>query len=200
MDTPYNYKQIRNKVINLVYRACNNKKNKFQSRTWECHIMPVVKHSLQLGELLKADLEILELAAYLHDIASITDANYVEKHHTYGAQMAKQILRKLNYPEDKIKKVTECILTHRGSIKTRRDTLEAKILASADAMSHFSKLVEMFYLAFKIHGYTTKQGVPWLKGKLERSWDKIMPVGRKLIKKDYKIAMYLLNQAIKNDL
>ncbi len=196
----YNYRRIKNSVIRLVHQACASKKNKFQSRTWECHIMPVVNHSLKLGKLLKADLEVLELAAYLHDIASISNANYVKKHHTHGAQMAKQILGKLNYPENKINQVAKCILTHRGSVKTRRDTLEAKILASADAMSHFSKLVEMFYLAFKIHGYTTKQGVPWLKGKLERSWRKIMPAGRKLIKKDYEIARYLLNQAIKNDL
>jgi len=196
----YDYRKIKNSVIRLVHLACVSKKNKFQSRTWECHILPVVEHSLRLGKLLKADLEVLELAAYLHDIASITNANYVKRHHTYGAQMAKKILRELNYPEDKIKKVTRCILTHRGSVKTRRDTLEAKILASADAMSHFSELVEMFYLAFKIHDYTTQEGVPWLKGKLERSWQKIIPAGRKLIKKDYKIAMYLLNQAIKNDL
>jgi len=191
----YNYRKIRNSVIRLVHQACASKENEFQSRTWECHIMPVVNHSLKLGKLLKADLEVLELAAYLHDIASISNVKYVEKHHTYGAQMAKQILRKLNYPEYRINLVTKCILTHRGSIKARRDTLEAKILASADAMSHFSKLVEMFYLAFKIHGYTTKQGVPWLKGKLERSWRKIMPEGKKMIEEDYRIAMKILNKA-----
>jgi len=192
----YNYKKIKKSVIRLVRRTCTSKKNKFQSRTWECHILPVVEYSLRLGKLLTANLEVLELAAYLHDIASITNASYVEKHHTYGAQIAKEILSKLYYPEDKIKKVTECILTHRGSIKSRRDTLEAKILASADAMSHFSNLIEMFYLAFNIHGFTTKEGVPWLKGKLERSWKKIMPEGKKLIAEDYQIAMKILGKAI----
>lgn len=191
------YQMVRKKVKDIVKKTCYSQKNYFQGRTWEYHIIPVVEHALRLGKLLKADLEVLELAAYLHDIASITDIKYVERHHYYGAKMAKEILQNFGYPENKINQVQECIFAHRGSTKVKRGTLEAKILASADAMSHFSELIEMFYLAFCIHNYTTKEGVRWLKGKLERSWRKIMPVGKKLIKKDYDIAMYLLSQAIR---
>ena len=56
---------------------------------------------------------------------------------------------------------------------------------------------DMMYLVYGIHKLKTKPGAVWLKNKLERSWKKIMPEGRKLIKDDYKIAFKVLNIAIK---
>jgi hypothetical protein len=53
--------------------------------------------------------------------------------------------------------------------------LESKILASADAMAHFTEFIDMTYLTFGIHKYKTVEGSIWLKNKLLRSWKKIIP-------------------------
>ena len=190
------YRKIRNKVINFVKQVCYSKKNKYSDTVWPYHLMPVVKYSLKLGKKLKADLEVLELAAYLHDLSALVNIKTAGKHHLVSAQIAEKLLKKWQLPEEKITRVKECILSHRGSINIKPKNLEAKILASADAMSHFSQLADMMYLTYGIHKFKTRPGAIWLKNKLLRSWRKIMPAGKKLIKKDYQQAMKILDQAV----
>jgi len=195
----YNYRKIRREVRKLVRDACYSAKNNFSYTTWQYHILPVAGHSLHLGRRLKADLEVLELAAYLHDYAGILDYKLYKDHHLHGARLAGKILGELNFPAEKIKKVKECIGSHRGSVRIKHKNKEAEILASADAMSHFTELADMFYLTFGIHRYKTLEGARWLKAKLERSWAKIIPEGRKLIKEDYKTAKEIINKAISHN-
>ncbi|MFA4833464.1 MAG: HD domain-containing protein [Patescibacteria group bacterium] len=192
----YNYQKVRREVRKMVKKACYSANNHFSYTDWPYHILPVVNHSLRLGKMLKADLEVLELAAYLHDYAGILDYRLYKNHHLHGAKLAGKILGSLNFPPEKIKKVQECIISHRGSVRLEHKSKEAKILASADAMSHFTELADMFYLTFGIHGYKTLEGTKWLKAKLERSWAKIMPAGRKLVRADYEMAKKIINKAI----
>lgn len=192
----YNYKKIRNKIMKIVVKANFSKNNKYKDTFWKFHTVPVVEHSLKLGKKFKADLEVLELAALMHDLASVTNQRYTKQHHLYGASMAKKILRDLGLPKEKIIKIENCILNHRGSIHGERESLEEKILATADAMSHFTELADMMFLTYGVHKFETGPGAIWLKGKLIRSWKKIMPAGRKLIAEDYKIAMKVLNKVI----
>jgi uncharacterized protein len=192
----YNYKKIRNEVKKIVKDACYSADNNFSYTTWQYHIVPVVKHSLRLGKIFKADLEVLELAAYLHDYSGILNYKLYEKHHLHSARLAGKILTSLEFSPAKIDLVKRCIISHRGSIKSKRKSVEEKILASADAMSHFTELADMFYLAFGIHKYKTKEGAKWLEEKLERSWKKIMPIGRKMIKSEREISKKIILKAI----
>jgi uncharacterized protein len=59
---------------------------------------------------LNADEEICEISAWLHDIKKIKGES--EKHHIYGAEEAVEILKRYNYPEDRIEKIKHCIVTH----------------------------------------------------------------------------------------
>lgn len=52
------------------------------------HTEAVVKNGALLAEKYGADKEIVMVAAWLHDIASITDGSLYEEHHIYGAEMA----------------------------------------------------------------------------------------------------------------
>ena len=193
----YNYNKIRNRVRKIIKTACYAKENKFKDTVWNYHILPVVKHSLTLGKKFRADLEILELAALLHDYAAIIKSGKLYKnHHLQGAELAEEILRPLNYPEDKIKCIKECIKSHRGSVIISKKNIEAKILASADAMSHITELADMFYLTYGVHKYKTYEGAKWLKNKLQRSWNKIMPAGRKIVKANYNFAIKILDRVL----
>lgn len=146
---------------------------------------------------MKADLEVLELAALLHDYANLVDAKkYAEEHHYYGAKFAEDILKNYSYPQKKIERIKDCILSHRGSKKIPHKSLESRILASADAMSHISELADMFFLTYGIHKFGSLEGSRWLRDKLNRSWQKTMKEGKKLIKKDYEIAIKILNKNV----
>ncbi len=193
----YNYKKIRDKVRIIVKQANDSYENFYGATFWRYHVLAVLKHGLAPGKKLKADLEIIELAALLHDYAAITDLKLDKEHHLHGARMAGELLNKTDLPREKIEKIMSCILSHRASKKIKRQSLEAEILASADAMSHFSELADMMYLIYGIKKLKTSPGALWLKRKLERSWKKTMPKGKAMIKKDYKTAMAVLNRAVK---
>lgn len=49
------------------------------------HIEAVVKNAELLAEKYNADKEVVIIAAWLHDIASITDYSLYEMHHIHGA-------------------------------------------------------------------------------------------------------------------
>lgn len=193
---PYDFKKIRANIETLIKKAAYSPKNKFTGTVWDYHIVPVVAHSKILGKKLKADLEVLELAALFHDYACLLDFELYKDHHIHSANLAEKKLEKLNFPKEKIQHVKDCVFSHRGSVRFKQKTIEAKILASADAMAHITELPDMFYLAYGIHKYQPFEGAQWLKRKLERSWNKIIPAGKEIVQEDYEIAMRIIEKTL----
>lgn len=112
------------------------------------HIKAVVDNAVMLAKEFGADEEIAIIAAWLHDVASITDYNLYEEHHIHGAEMAEEILEKFDYDKEKIAQVQLCVLNHRGSISGERLSVEELCVADADAISHFDNLPSLLYLAY----------------------------------------------------
>ena len=191
------YDEMKMEVEQLVKRAAYSPENKFTSTVWDYHIVPVVDHALNLGRKMGADLEVLELAALFHDYACLVDFEMYEEHHRHSAELAGRELHKLNYSQEKIEHIKKCIFSHRGSTEHKKESLEAEIIASADAMSHVTEIPDMFYLAYGVHKYQTREGAEWLKGKLERSWNKIMDEGRDMIRAEYALAVEMITKATK---
>jgi uncharacterized protein len=155
------------------------------------HFIPVHNYAKQLAEKLNADIEIVELAAWLHDIGSIIYGR--ENHHITGAEISEKKLRELNYPEEKIELVKKCILNHRGSVKNSRGSIEEQIIADADVMSHFDNLAGIFMAAFLFENQNQGEAKESTKNKLINSWNKLSPNSKEIIKSKYEAAMLLLN-------
>jgi len=83
------------------------------------------------------DLDVLIPAALLHDIArveEIEDNTGKTDHAILGSQLASDILKNMDYDEDKIEKIKHCIVTHRYRTGNEPRTIEAKILFDADKL------------------------------------------------------------------
>ncbi len=132
-------------------------------------------------------IEICIIAAWLHDIASITDYKLYEEHHIHGAKIASEILRKFKYDDDKIELVKACILNHRGSIDNKRLSKEEQIIADADAISHFDSIPSLLYLAYREKNMNIEEGKKFVKSKLERSFRKLSDESKIFIKKNLKM-------------
>jgi uncharacterized protein len=102
---------------------------------WD-HTERVINNCLHIGKIENADLEILEIAAILHDIKKPEEMRKKGKicHAKEGAEEAKKILEEINFPKEKIKKICECIKSHRNKINISPKSLEAKILFDADKL------------------------------------------------------------------
>jgi len=99
------------------------------------HVERVFNLCMHIGEREGADLEVLGLAALLHDVARpLEDSGRVIDHAVEGARIAARFLRSLGYPEDKIRAVCHAIEAHRFSCGPEPATLEAKILSDADKL------------------------------------------------------------------
>lgn len=102
------------------------------------HVFRVYKLCLLLAKYEKdVDLEILIPSALLHDIARVEESQDKTgkiDHAVLGSIMTEDILRKLEYEEEKIEKIKHCIVAHRFRTGNEPNSIEAKILFDADKL------------------------------------------------------------------
>jgi uncharacterized protein len=101
------------------------------------HVIRVLNNALHICKHEHdADLFIVEAAAWLHDIARDIEDNNKGRicHAKEGAIMAEKFLKTLNVDESSIKKISQCIATHRFRDNNPPETLEAKIIFDADKL------------------------------------------------------------------
>ncbi|MFQ6009551.1 MAG: HD domain-containing protein [Candidatus Aenigmatarchaeota archaeon] len=184
---------MKDKVIELA-------KNTYDMMDWKYHVIPVVKNSLKLAEIKNANREIVELAAYLHDIARADLKEHSKKDHDIrGAEIAYAFLTDLGYPEETAEKVASCIRTHRGSNRELvPETIEAKILTTADAMSHFQCFPILFLLTGEKFKDEPEKKLKWASDKIDGDWnEKIMiEEARPLVEKEYRACRFLLDSML----
>ncbi|MFA6160191.1 MAG: HD domain-containing protein [Parcubacteria group bacterium] len=132
-------KELHYNTVNAKYRTSETEDKEFYGLFWNFHIKPVIEYSKQMAEKYDADVEAVWLGAIMHDICRLTEEN---PHDELGSKKAFSILIEKGFDENIAKKVSNIILTHRCK-KFPPETLEQKIVASADAMAHF---LSPFYL------------------------------------------------------
>ncbi|GCE12452.1 HD domain-containing protein [Tengunoibacter tsumagoiensis] len=175
-----------------VEEACQAESNIFGYGIWTHHILSVIAYGEQLADLMGADKNSVELAALLHDYASVKDQTLYQDHHLHGPREAELLLREYGYPGSTILAVKECIASHRASIPVEQRTKEAICLASADAMAHIAQMPSLLYLAYVQHKLSIDEGKIWVREKLKRSWNKLCPEARVLIQSRYQAALQVL--------
>jgi uncharacterized protein len=180
-------------IARIVEQACAEDSNVFGYGIWTHHITEVVKNGNRLAELFGADPEIVEIAALLHDYASVKDPALYDDHHVHGPIEAERILNQLNYPLDRIEAVKECIAGHRGSRPTHSRSPEAECLANADALTHLQQVPSLLSLVFSQRGMGIDEGTKWVKEKLCRSWQKLSPAVQEMARDDYEAALKTLS-------
>lgn len=107
-----------------------SKKPVFNYR-WE-HVTAVVVLAKKLAKLTGADKQVVEAAAWLHDVRKDAGA----KHPQEGAKFARQFLPTTNFPPEKIEKVARAIEDHMGLWRGEPLTnLESQVIWDADKLA-----------------------------------------------------------------
>lgn len=97
------------------------------------HALRVYKSCKTIGEKENADMPVLLAAALLHDLGRDHERkNPAIDHAEKSAEIAEEILRKVNFPPEKIPAVIDAVKVHRFSKGVTPNMLEAKILQDAD--------------------------------------------------------------------
>lgn len=99
---------------------------------WE-HVKAVVAQARKLAKLTGADAQVVEAAAWLHDVKKFEDG---QKHAKSGALFAQEFLPTTDFPKKKIEAVAHAISVHTGLWRDKPlENLEAQVLWDADKLT-----------------------------------------------------------------
>ena len=105
------------------------------SHGWDhtCRVYNICRH---IGRVEKADMEVLETAAYLHDLGRPLEDRSKGRicHAQKGAEIARRLLKNFPISEDQKDNIIQSIRTHRFRGNKKPKSLEAKILFDADKL------------------------------------------------------------------
>jgi uncharacterized protein len=182
------------KIAAIVEEACTLETNIYGYGIWSHHIKPMLPISRDLAEIMGADLEIVTIAALLHDYAGIINKDNHVNHHILGAKAASQILNKENYSQDKIVQIMNCIENHRSSVVMSKNSKEEICVADADAIVHIDQIESLFYVVYKQMDLSIDDGKNWITEKINRDWMKLSETGKEYIQDKYEHVLGILEK------
>jgi uncharacterized protein len=108
----------------------------------------VVRTAVRLAELTGADREVVEAAAWLHDIAKQEET---EDHGREGSLAARQILKDSSFPQAKIEAVVDAVAKHVGLWNTKPvRPLEAAIVWDADKLTKLGATAVLHFVGYQV--------------------------------------------------
>ncbi|EKD56803.1 MAG: hypothetical protein ACD_58C00092G0017 [uncultured bacterium] len=96
------------------------------------HTQQVVKMALEIARKEGANLEVVEISAWMHDTGTWQRKNVTMTHQIYSAKYAREIMEKIDYSQKTIDRVFKCIIEHSGPITDRTPGLLKKENATWD--------------------------------------------------------------------
>lgn len=113
---------------------------------WE-HVQAVVRLAIRLAVLTGADREVVEAAAWLHDVAKGQGADHGQQ----GAQAARCILAETDFPPHKAPAVAHAITQHVGLWReVPVEPLEAAVLWDADKLSKLGATAVLHFTGYLV--------------------------------------------------
>jgi uncharacterized protein len=183
---------ILNSIRDYVFHECQAASNRFGTAFWEQHIMVMRQYALQLAEYYQAEREIVDLAAYLHDLAALQDYEAVSQHHLLGTLKAQALLEPLGCPVEKILRVLQCIRTHSSPVLPGSGSPEEVCISHADAMAQIARPVYWLWYTFQVRALDYEQGRQWYLNRIKRHWVALGEPAKEMVQTQYFLAKSLL--------
>lgn len=114
------------------------------------------------------DKLIILAACYFHDIVNYPKDNPMRSQSSLHASLkAIQILKLMNFPNEKLEAVSHCIQAHSFSANIEPQTIEAKIVQDADRMESLGAigLARTFYVAGRMNSMLFDSKDPFAKNR-----------------------------------
>lgn len=178
-----------NMIIDILKKyiagECKKTGNALGPSFFDHHILKVVEYSKLLADSLAADSEVVEIAAYLHDIAAVQNIKALPEHHILSAVIAGNMLHGYNFSNERIERVVQAIKKHVNPVQVGEASLEDVCLSNADAMSQIAEPVYWLYFAYSVRRLSFEQGKEWYQKRIENNWKALIPQAKEIIEKEY---------------
>jgi len=108
----------------------NGRPNRYHFRDRISHTKRVLNWAKRISEIEGGDIEVIEMAVWLHDIGW----DHIVNHALVSGKMAKVYLESINYPNDKKVKVLQAVTYHNSRSVDREFNIETAIVRDADML------------------------------------------------------------------
>ena len=99
-------------IIQKIHNFVKNESEGFaEDDIFTNHILGVRNYAIKLTKYYEANLFVVIISAYLHDIYYLQTKDH-SIHETKGAEFAKEYLKKFKIPKEEIELISKCILNH----------------------------------------------------------------------------------------
>jgi hypothetical protein len=162
---------IQQRIFHEVAQLYDQTEKEISKWLWLHHVQVVAHFALQLAKKYQGDADISFAAALLHDIADVWLERDDEKFEELSQSTTIAILQNAGYTAEKALEIfTQVIEPHSCYPGHLPQTLEGKILATADALAHLST---DFYTDFQQMGRPSsdrEKFTQWVLEKLDRDF------------------------------
>lgn len=133
---------------------------------WE-HVKTVVTLAKKLADLTGADCDVVEAAAWLHDVRKDTK----ERHPQKGAEFARGFLPHTDFPPEKIERVAQAITDHMGLWRSEPLTnLESQVLWDADKLAKIGLTAVFHWTGYALAGTKFRDVHELIKRGRDANW------------------------------
>ncbi len=181
-------------VREYVFQACQREQNVLGPSFFEEHLVVVADYGARLAVRLHADPEVVEIAAYLHDLSAVCDPSTLPTHAKASADLAKRFLNKRGYPGPTVSSVADAIISHSAPLQIDSASPEAVCVSNADAAARILRPAYWLYFAFSVRKQAFEEGRRWLRVLFEEQWRNLIEPAKELIATQYSRAMDLLRE------
>lgn len=159
-------------LVEEQYLAKNPGREDWADWLYTGHVLWVANKTDQLCERFGGNKDIAVAAALLHDIADSVMQRENDRHEQESLEIARALCAKAGYTDDETSIVVDDIcLKHSCHDGIVPNSLEGKIVATADACAHFE--TEFYFYAFA-HGSSFGDYnwmLSWTKSKIKRDFE-----------------------------
>ncbi|MFA6522611.1 MAG: HD domain-containing protein [Patescibacteria group bacterium] len=163
--------QLKNKVSDL-YLAKDPNRADWADWLFENHIFVVAKNAEAIAKRYGAKADLVVAAALLHDIADAVMQREDEHHEEKSYEIAKELLGESGFSHEEIPLVIDAIKHHACHGEDLPETLEGKVMATADGMAHLQTDFYDFALGVLLPIESPKKIRAWALPKIERDFRK----------------------------
>jgi len=174
--------------------ACRESRNVFSPSFFDQHLAVVAECATSLAGCLGADAEVVELAAYLHDLSAVFDPSTMPNHARLSAELAARILLERGYPERSAGDVARAIALHSEPLPIGSASPEAVCVSNADAAARILRPAYWMYFAFAVRKCGFEEGCEWLRALLEKQWAMLIEPAKELAGNQYSATLDLVSK------
>lgn len=159
--------------VRALYELHSPSRADWSDWLYERHVFVVAQYAHRLARKYKAHADIVRAAGMLHDIADAVMSRFNPEHKEASARIARDFLRESGFSEREIKIIVDdAMAKHSCRDGVVPQTLEGKIVATADAMAHLA--TDYYTLAHQYllkEGKSEKEAQRWMEVKKKRDFE-----------------------------